>query len=338
MFRVFIVLSIFSGLVFSQSSSVMTSSSTSSTQLQTWEDLGVMPIRLITELSRMCIVLSRRDYTLDNSHSYTYIQYPSSYRTTLTQATNIVDRTFRALEMSMTRMQMIINQQSQYVDQVLKLLFQVSIEEREVLLPSTLQNINKIAEDVISIMKKTLIEFEQMTNFFNELLRAVQPTSRPDLSTTTSANKAPLDIDHATVLSNILNYINTLIVECNQMTELSIKLTSLTGRIMKLINDKNTLLWILFDIEEMTDLLFTLSASYVEVSRKMIVPRISSMFRDLMLDNEQECNAEVQKLIEQSNTNISSVQQYFIQSIANQQMNNKERREKYQQLINSSTK
>ena len=66
----------------------------------------------------------------------------------------------------------------------------------------------------------------------------------------------------------------------------------------------------------------------------MIIPAIDSMFNYVMLESEDERNIEMLKVIEQSNTNINWIQQHFSQAIANHQMQNKQRREKYLKLIN----
>jgi hypothetical protein len=226
----FIVLSAIATLASSQSSTVMTSSSTSPPRVDTWQDLSVMAIRAITELSRVCIVVSRRDYTLSTSRPYTYIKYPSSYRTTLTQATDVVDSAFRTTEMSISRVQMIMGQVPNQLNTALTLLFDTTIEERQSFLPNTLNGIARMAKDAASVVGKVSAELEQVIAFFDELLGAVQPsppssmTSGPSGSTSTQVNKSPLDIDHATALSNILAHFKSLTAIWNKVIQHSSKL------------------------------------------------------------------------------------------------------------------
>lgn len=235
MFLLFIVLSVIANLVCSQSSTTMASLSTSTTRVNTWDNLYIMPINAITELSRVCIVMSRRDYTLSSSNSYTYIQYPSSYRTTLTQATDIVDGAFRKAEMSTSRVQMISSTIRENVNTALNILLQGTIEERRYFLPDTLTGIARGGNDVASVIGEVSAQLKEATAFFDELLRAVQPpsvstTPSSSGSTSTQTNKSPLDIDHATAISNILTDFKSLTAVWNQMAQQSSKLALLANR------------------------------------------------------------------------------------------------------------
>ena len=228
-------------LVCAQSSTTMTRSSTSPTKVVTWEDLYVMPVRVLSELSRVCIVVSRRDYKLDTSRPYTYIQYPSSYRTTLTQATDVIDRAFRMAEMSSSRVQMIMSQVSQQLNTALNVLFQATIQERRSFLPETLESISRMANNAASVFGEISKGLEQAIAFFDELLQAVQPPSPQSTtptstrSTSTQVNKSPLDIDHATALSSILGRLKSLIAAWNQMVQLSSKLALLASQAVQVM-------------------------------------------------------------------------------------------------------
>jgi hypothetical protein len=338
MFVVFTVLSAIIGLTLSQSSStVMTSPSTSPTRVETWDDLVVTAVRMITELSRVCIVASRRDYTLDISRSYTYIKY-SSYRATLTQATDAVDNAFRKTESSMSRVQMITGQVPSQLKTALSILFDASVEERQIFLPNTLKDITRKAKDITSISETVSAELAQLAAFFDELLRVVQPTPRPSTtsgpsgSTTTQANRSPLDIDHATAISNILAYAKSSITKWNQMAQLSSKLIRQADGAAQFMSDRNKLLWTLGDIDETADFLNTLAFLYTEISMKIITSRTSTMASYLMLQSEEERLVKVQKVSEGADHNILIVQENFAQAMIDHETHNKERNTEYDRL------
>ena len=241
MFILLIGLSAIASLVCTQSSTAIAGSSTSPSRVDTWEDLYVMPVRVLSELSRVCIVVSRRDYKLDTSHPYTYLQYPSSYRTTLTQATDVVDSAFRTAEMSGSRVQMIMSQVSQQLNTALSLLFQATIQERQSFLPNTLNSITRMANDAASAFGEISKGLDQATAFFDEVLQAVQPSSPQSTtptstgSTSTQANKSPLEIDHAVALLSILGQLKSLTAAWNKMVQISRKLALLASQAVQVM-------------------------------------------------------------------------------------------------------
>ena len=243
MFGLFIALNGIVSLVYSQSSTAMMGSSTSPTTVATWEDLYVIPIEVVSELSRVCIVMSRRDYSLLTSRPYTYIQYPSSYRATLTQATDIVDSSFRTAEMSSSRVQMTMNQVSQQLNTALDLWSQATIQEMQAFLPTTLNSIARMANGATDAFAEVSKGIDKAVTFFDELLQAVQPSSSPSsttsssaISTSTQANKSSLDIDHAVALSNILGQLKSLAAVWNRMAQVATKLALLTRQATQVIH------------------------------------------------------------------------------------------------------
>jgi hypothetical protein len=98
------------------------------------------------------------------------------------------------------------------------------------------------------------------------------------------------------------------------------------------MNDRNTFLWKLRDINESADLLSALTSLYSGMSMKTITPYISSMGSYIMLPSEEERFAEVQKVNQQADDNIPRVQQLFAETMVAQETRNKERNEQYARL------
>lgn len=148
----------------------------------------------------------------------------------MTQATNVVDSAFRTAEMGMSRVQMITNMMYQDVNTALDVLYQATIEERRYFLPDTLTSIASRGNDIATVIDEVSAQLKETTAFFDELLRAVQPSSRSTGSTSTQTNKSPLDIDHATAISKILTDLKALTTIWNQMGQQSSKLALLANR------------------------------------------------------------------------------------------------------------
>ncbi|CAF0981121.1 unnamed protein product [Adineta steineri] len=174
------------------------------------------------------------------SHPYNYITYPSSYRTTLTQATNFVERAMRTAESSTSRVQMIMNQVSSQLNTALSALFDGTTEDRKVFLPTTLNAIARMGKDAASAFREVTTALDQVVAFFEELLQAMQPlpspltTSGPSGSTSTQANKSSLDINHPTSITVILNNFKSLNSMWNQMIQYAEKLISQASQALQM--------------------------------------------------------------------------------------------------------
>ena len=240
MFLLFIVLSAIGTLVCSQGSTTMASLSTSTAAaataavVNTWKDLYVKPVAVITEFSRVCIVTSRRPYTLSSSTSYKYIKLPS-YKATLTQASDVLDGVFRKAELSSSSVKMMTQTISTDINTIADVLSQGTIQDWQLFLPSTMKSIANKGNSIILAVGQFTAQLEEVIAFFDELLRAVQPSSASTKSNVTGSastqtNKSPLDIDHVTAISNIFTDLKSWIAVWNQMAQQSRKLALLTDQ------------------------------------------------------------------------------------------------------------
>ncbi|CAF4325340.1 unnamed protein product, partial [Adineta steineri] len=96
-----------------------------------------------------------------------------------------------------------------------------------------------MGKDTASAFREVTTALDQVVAFFEELLQAMQPsplpstTSGPSGLTSTQANKSPLDINHPTSITIILNNFKSLNSMWNQMIQYAEKLIFQASQVLQ---------------------------------------------------------------------------------------------------------
>ena len=144
---------------------------------QEWEDMMLGGPSSINYLSALLTVASKKDFPLTSNYTFTYVKYPQSFQTTLVQLSNNMYQALFGAHSGMDRIQANMRQIPSQLKTALKLITQGSPTMIKTMLPRTLSNIGKYANESATASRQSLIRFEQLHDLLQEIHEASSLTN-----------------------------------------------------------------------------------------------------------------------------------------------------------------
>ena len=167
-----------------------------------WEDLMTGGPASINYMGAVMAIASRKDISLISNFSYILVKYPHSFKATLVQVSNDMQRALYTAHTGMDKIQSNMRQIPALLKTALKLITQASTTMAKAMLPRTLSSIGKYANESAAAARTSLEGFEKLQDLFQEIVKASTLTNKENRATATQLaleneliqkNKAALD-------------------------------------------------------------------------------------------------------------------------------------------------
>jgi hypothetical protein len=137
-----------------------------------WEELVVAGPITINYVSNLMVLASKKDFSFKpptSDYVYEYIKYPNSFRATLAQVANEMYAVFLGAHSHMDRIQLSVQQIPSHIKTALKLLTSASPRLIQSLLPLTLGNIQRIANQCVESANSTKTNYQSLKALLQEI-------------------------------------------------------------------------------------------------------------------------------------------------------------------------
>ncbi|CAF5045436.1 unnamed protein product, partial [Rotaria sp. Silwood1] len=124
-----------------------------------WEDLMDAGPASINLLGSVMAIASRKDFPLKTDFNYTLVKYPESFQATLMQVSHDMYRALYGAHTSMESIQVSMRQIPTLLKTAIKLITQASTVLNKALLPRTLANIGRYANESAAVARASLERF-----------------------------------------------------------------------------------------------------------------------------------------------------------------------------------
>ncbi len=123
-------------------------------------------------------VASKKDFSLKPDFNYTYVKYPNSFHATLVQVANEMYKALFGAHTSMDKIQVNMRQIPTLLKTALKLITQSSTTMVKAMLPRTLANIGRYANDSAAIAQASLERFMSLQDLLHEIVAVTALTNK----------------------------------------------------------------------------------------------------------------------------------------------------------------
>jgi hypothetical protein len=137
----------------------------------------------ISYMGAVMAIASRKDFPLKPDFDYKLVKYPNSYQTTLVQVSNDMYRALYGAHTSMGQIQSNMRQIPALIKTALKLITQASNSMTKAMLPRTLANIGRYANDSAAVARASLERFETLRSLLEEIVEASTLTNKDNRDT-----------------------------------------------------------------------------------------------------------------------------------------------------------
>jgi hypothetical protein len=144
-----------------------------------WEALVVSGPLSINYLASLLVISSQKDFSFVRptpDFIYRYIRYPNSFRATLTQLSGEMYQTFLDAHTSMNQIQLSMQQIPRNIHTTLKVLTQGSPRLIQSILPSSLNNIERLINDCFNSANGTANKFGSVMHLLQEIIEMNENT------------------------------------------------------------------------------------------------------------------------------------------------------------------
>lgn len=139
---------------------------------QEWEEMMVAGPSSINFIGAVMVISSIKDFPLRSDFKYKLIQYPKSFATTLVQIANEMSRALFGAHTSMDKIQAHMRQLPTLIKTALKLITQAGLPMTKAMLPRTLSNIGRYANQSAAFARESLDRFINLGELLNEVVEA----------------------------------------------------------------------------------------------------------------------------------------------------------------------
>ena len=150
-----------------------------------WEEMMVGGPLSINYMSSVMAIASKKDFSLSSNFTFSLVQYPNSFRTTLVQVANDMYKALYGAHTGMDRIQVNLRQIPGQLKTALKLITQATPTMIKAMLPRTLTNIGQYANESAAVANSTLRRFDALQDLLAEIVMAAVYTgsANQDLAT-----------------------------------------------------------------------------------------------------------------------------------------------------------
>jgi hypothetical protein len=121
-------------------------------------------------MSIVMAVASRKDFSLKPDFNYTFVKYPNSFHATLVQVANDMYRALFGAHTGMDKIQTNMRQIPTLLNTALKLITQASTSMLKAMLPRTLANIGRYANESAAVAQASLERFTYLQDLLQEIV------------------------------------------------------------------------------------------------------------------------------------------------------------------------
>ncbi|CAF0808871.1 unnamed protein product [Adineta ricciae] len=142
-----------------------------------WQELMADAPASINYMGAVMAIASRQDFPLKENFDYKYVKYPKSFQTTLVQVSNEMYTALFNAHTGMDKIQLNMRQIPVQLKTTLKLITQASTAMVKAMLPRTLANIGRYANDSATIARSASNKFEKLQELLQEIVLASTQTN-----------------------------------------------------------------------------------------------------------------------------------------------------------------
>ncbi|CAF0851874.1 unnamed protein product [Adineta ricciae] len=142
-----------------------------------WQELMADAPASINYMGAVMAIASRQDFPLKENFDYKYVKYPKSFQTTLVQVSNEMYTALFNAHTGMDKIQLNMRQIPAQLKTALKLITQASTSMVKAMLPRTLANIGRYANDSATIARSASNKFEKLQELLQEIVLASTQTN-----------------------------------------------------------------------------------------------------------------------------------------------------------------
>ncbi|CAF1193411.1 unnamed protein product [Adineta steineri] len=317
---------------------------------ENWEELLVAGPLAINYIGNLMILASKCDFSLTSSspsHVYEHIKYPNSFRMTLAQIASEIYNAFMNAHTTIERIQSSTKQIPQHLKIILKLLKSAAPSIIQVMLPKTLDTIERIPKDVANSANIIIKKYESSTALLQEVIEALADSYGVNNSVLMNMNvlvNATKELNKMQQQwSEIARYLSilTIRVETSRQTvfyELMDTINNIISMNIQLnAADRyffvSKMLDAIIKIEQDANLLYIIAKTYYDVSSAYIVSQMSDVSKLLLLQTDDERHAAMIQLDETLLFTSAEISQIVLEQKQQYQQRNQEIQDEYKQFI-----
>jgi hypothetical protein len=148
-----------------------------------WEDLMVGGPASINYMGAVMAIASKKDFALASNFDYKLVKYPNSFHATLVQVANDMYGALYGAHTGMDKMQASMRQIPSLLNTALKLITQATIPMTKAMLPRTLTNIGRYANESATVARASLERFDNLQELLQEIVLASTLTNTDNRQT-----------------------------------------------------------------------------------------------------------------------------------------------------------
>ena len=127
----------------------------------------------IALLGQLMLLTTENDFTLEENEprdGFKYLKYPNSFRVSLMQITNVGWEAFNTAHVNMDSIRLHTTNMNSYVNKLVNIMTKGTVDELKFFVPKTLQKIQRIADDCVTLSIKIEDRFQNFIEVAAELL------------------------------------------------------------------------------------------------------------------------------------------------------------------------
>ena len=146
-------------------------------------------------------VASKKDFSLKENFTYTYVKYPDSFHATLVQVANDMHRALFGAHRGMEKIQANMRQMPTLLSTALKLITLASTSMVKAMLPRTLVNIARYANNSVAVAQDTYDQFQYLQRLLEEIVEVSTLTNKEnrDMAEKLANETKQLELDKETM-------------------------------------------------------------------------------------------------------------------------------------------
>ncbi|CAF4068347.1 unnamed protein product [Adineta steineri] len=316
---------------------------------ENWEELLVAGPVVVNYISNL-ILANKRDFPLtsfNSNHIYEHIRDPYSFQYTLVQIANQIYTVFSNAHSTMDQTQSSTKQIPQHLKTIRKLLKSASPSIIQVMLPNTLDTIERTTKNVANSANIMIKKYESLTALLQEVIEAMTNTHEVNNSVLMNMN----------ILVNATKEVSKIQQQWSQITRnmniLTIRVETIRETVLYELMDtiKNVtsmnsefgaadrrffvskMLDTLIEVEQDAQLLYIMAKTYYDVSSAYIVPQTYNITRLLLLQTDDERHSAMTQLDKTLLFTSAEISQIVFERTQQYQQRKQEIQEEYKQII-----
>ncbi|CAF0915870.1 unnamed protein product [Adineta ricciae] len=317
---------------------------------ENWEEMFVAEPTIVNCISNLMISAAKKDFRLKSSslnYVYQYIRYPDSFRHTITQIYSEMYSVFLGAHTNMDRIQLSMKQIPQYFKTMLKLLKSASPSLILRMVPISLDNIEKVANDSAALTNIMIKKYENLTLLLQETIEVMRSSYGVNSTSLTNINilvNMTIEVSKLQQLwSQIARYSNRIIIRVETIRETAFyelidtikNVTSINSELdaadreFFVLKMRDTMI----EIEQDAYLLYITTQTYNDVSATYVTSQLQNASRFLLLQTDTEQQTAMAQLNQNMLFVLAEISQMVSERKQQCQQRNQEIQEEYKQFI-----